>query len=235
MTPQVQPANQRATHPGRILESLALLSTPVLFEIEQTKIRFRSRITLEDGKVIVAKPNGLNGSLTAESSLRLRLPDRPGDEVRLKVVVPHADPGTGTPVFICEAPEGPIKNKRSADRYSVLHDDRLQLKLKGQIFQLADVSLNGLRIALSSSQTQHGLPIGHNLGGAKLMFGAEVWVRLEELIPRNRQGRLIGCELKIVKDDVSTQNMIALVDALKHTPIAVTSAAESPGRYHQKA
>jgi hypothetical protein len=224
MTLEAQPATGLAVRPEATLESIAQQSKPVQFEIEKTQIRFRSRITLKDGQVIVVRPPGLNGMLTAKSSVRVRLPDRPGEEVRLKVVVPHADVGTGSEVFICAAPDAPIKNRRAADRYSVAHDDRLQLELKGEIFNLTDFSVRGLRIALSPSQIRLDLPIGHNLGSATLKFGADVWIRLEQLIPRYRQWNLIGFEFKIAKDEVSAQNTIALIDALKNTPISVTSS-----------
>ena len=81
---------------------------------------------------------------------------------------------------------------------------------------------------LPASQTRQDLPIGHNLGAGNLMFGAEVWVRLGELIPRNRQERTVGCEFKRIMDQVSQQNLMALVDSLQHTPISVMAGTHSP-------
>ena len=225
------PAHSNARHalqPQSVLESLASQDKPVLFEIEFTRIRFRSRITLQDGQVVVAKPVGLDRVLTAESYVRVRLPGGHGEEYRLKVVVPQAAAADGSAVFICSAPAAPVKSKRASDRYSVAHDARLRLEWRGHAFPLADLSLTGLRIVLPAAQMRQDLPIGHNLGAGNLMFGAEVWVRLGQLIPRNRQERTVGCEFKAVMDAVSQQNLMALVDSLQHTPISVMAGTHSP-------
>lgn len=222
-----QPKPGHAAHPESVLESIALLGKPVWFELEFTQIRFRSRLTLQDGQVVVAEPIGLKGVLTPESHVRVRLPDRQDEEIRLKIVVPHADSGDGSAAFICSAPDGPVKSMRTGDRYSVKHDDRLRLEWRRHVFPLVDLSLSGLRIVLPASQTHQDLPIGHNLGAANLMFDAEVWVRLGQVIPRNRQERTIGCEFKMVMDPVSQQNLIALVESLKHTPISVIARVPS--------
>ncbi|MFI5400373.1 MAG: hypothetical protein ACHQZQ_04905 [SAR324 cluster bacterium] len=225
-----QPNTGHAAQPESVLESVAGLGKPVIVEIEFTQIRFRSKIALRDGQVIVAKPSGLKGVLTAESYIRMRVPDGHGEEIRLRIVAPDADAGDGSSAFICRPAEGPVISKRAADRYSVAHDERLRLDLKGRVFPLVDVSLKGLRISLPAAQTYLDLPIGHNLGPGNLMFGAEVWVRIGQLIPRNRQERTIGCEFKALMDDMSLNNLMALVDSLKQTPVAVIAAVPGRGR-----
>lgn len=225
-----QPNTGHTAQPESVLESVARLGKPVIFEIEFTLIRFRSRIALQEGQVVVAKPIGLKGVLTAESHVRMRVPDRQGEEIRLRIVAPDADSADGSPAFICRAAEGPVVSRRAADRYSVAHDERLRLELKGRVFPLVDVSLTGLRFSLPAAQTHHDLPIGHNLGPGNLMFGAEVWVRIGQLIPRNRQERTLGCEFKALMDDMSLHNLMALVDSLKQTPLAVIAAVPARGR-----
>jgi len=228
--PMAQSHGAHAAQPEVVLEAIARLDKPVWFEVEFTQIRFRSRFALQERQVIVAKPMALKGLLAAESYVRMRVPDREGEEIRLMIVAPDADFGDGSPAFICRAPEGPVKSRRTGDRYSVTHDERLRLELKGQAFPLLDVSLTGLRILLPPAQTHHDLPIGHNLGPGNLMFGAEVWVRIGQLIPRNRHERTIGCEFKNLMDDLSRNNLMALVDSLKQTPLAITAGVPAPRR-----
>jgi hypothetical protein len=214
----------------RLLEHLAEGRKLVMAEIEGTALRFRVRLALKDGRVIGTKPLGLKGVLNEGTTVRIRPLDEGDKEIRLTVLVPHADLGGGNAVFVCAAPVGLLSNLRHADRFSVAHNPSLLLEVRGQAFRLADLSSTGCRIALTASQAPQMLPVGNVVPNANLMLGPSIWVRVTQFLPRVHQGRAIGCEFKPGKDEMSMQNLRALIDSLKQLPLAAAMAADGPRR-----
>jgi|SRR5579863_3392899 len=212
--------------PAQALVRAAYDGARVQVQIENSLIRFDSHLSVKsNGQVMVGKPAGLNGHLTAGSVVRVRLPGREKHDARLAVSISHLNLPNGKVAFVCRAPDELIQCRRRAERFNALRYNNLRLQMAGDRYRLADLSSAGLKVLLAGTQGSFLFPLGHELHSCSLVLGPEVHVRLETVVPRNYQHGMVGCEYTINPDSKSARTHGALLDTIsksESTRIAAT-------------
>jgi hypothetical protein len=196
-----------------MLEHLSLSKAPIRVEIENSLERFTSHLALSKGAVVITRPSAPTLELTAGSHVRARLPGKERRELRLQVVVSRMKLGEAT-AFVCKPTRRQVPSRRADDRYNVRRYKNLRLGLDGERFRIVDISVSGCKLILASTQSRQLLPLGEDLRSADLTVGSRVTMHLELLIPRSRNGRLVGCEFEISRDGVSDKTLERLITSL---------------------
>lgn len=200
--------------PGEILAELARRNLPADVEIEHSRLRFKSKFLLKNGSVVSAKPRGLEGLLSAGRHIRVRLAGDAGTQVRVQVSVPHFNLANGTPTFICKPPDGLLRSRRRVERFNSSRYQNLRLEIGVNRFRLIDISPRGCKVLLGLSQDDGAFALGKELRSARLILGEWV-VNLVKVIPRNFDGRTIGCEFQVQNGDMSNLRLINILGSIE--------------------
>jgi hypothetical protein len=209
----------------RALLGVAQAKAQVRVHIENTLIRFKTQFFLQNnGAVVLGKPAGVDGILSAGSYVRMRLSGADKTELRLRVILPHLNLENGKTAFVCGPSEHFMRCRRKSDRYEVLKYRNIHLIADEEPYRIADFSTHGLGVLLSSTQSADKLPGGRVLKEARLQLGGEAQVNFEWMIPRNRHDRIIGCEFKVASQPRSERYFHHLLDSLTRVDLQRANA-----------
>jgi hypothetical protein len=190
--------------PIRALLNVATKKSLVRVHIENTQVRFTSKINIRhNGSVIVSKPLGLNGHLVTGSHVRLRVPDGEKLDLRLEVLNSHLNLSDGRTAFVCRAPEELTRCRRQAERFDTMRYTNLRLLMDGELFRLVDLSATGFKVYLVGTQGPYLFPLGRELRACRIVLGEDAAVNLLRVIPRNYYPGMVGCAYQINSDSAS--------------------------------
>ena len=198
------------------LKRLDKLKTPLLMEIEQSQIHFRSVLAVKQGVIAVAKPMGLGSHLKKDSVVRFSVPDEPGHDIRLQVASPHFNLTSGNAIFICNFPTSFSEGtKRRATRFNTSRFNNLLLSvptLKYR-FRIVDLSMNGLKV-YAQGNLDELFPLGHPISPANIQI-SKYSVELGMIIPRVHKGNTVGCEMTVPEGSTTRKYIAHLIDSLQ--------------------
>jgi len=209
-----------------ILRLLSVSRHTLRVEVENSLERFRSRLVLGDGTVLIARPPQPAFDLTPGSHIRVLLPGADRRELRLEVLDSRLNMGQETMAFVCKPSRRQIPSRRIHDRYSVRRYRNLllwvkgrtyrdvRLRIEGERFRVVDVSVTGCRVILPSARSQQLLPVGQVVRGAELTVGTRMTIYLNRVVAHSLNGQMIGCEFEINRDGLSEQYMKRLIASL---------------------
>jgi hypothetical protein len=197
------------------LRALDRRKTPVLMEIEQTQVHFRSVLAVKKGVVVVAKPMGMSG-LKKDGFVRFSLPEEPGKDVRMQVMSPNFNLSSGNAVFICKLPTAFAEGtKRSATRFNTSRFNNLHLILpeRSEQYRIIDLSINGVKVYFQG-HVQEVFPIGRTVRPVRIhisKFSAD----LDGVIPRVHKGASVGLEMLIRNGSQARKYIDHLIKSLQ--------------------
>ncbi len=196
-------SNQEEKEVVKTLQMLERQRTPVRIEVETTRIRFNTIISIKRGMVVIAKPSGLQQELKTGGGVRMKIPEADAREVRLEIITPNFNLTNGASVFLCKMPTQFAGGaRRSSERYDTSRFNNLKLGLSDvdQQFKLVDISLGGCRIKTGSGVAKRLFPIGKEILTASIVLGANVSVTLNTIVPRMHSESGVGLEFKVSQD-----------------------------------
>ena len=206
-----------------VQSSLSMLErnkVPVRMEIENSTIRFKTKISIRSATVVVAKPLSLSSGLSKGGTVRFKVPDSDGKEIRMEVVTPHFNLSNGNPVFLCKIPkEFAPSNKRGSMRYNTSKFTNVVLELSdyAEKFRIIDLSDSGCKIYVPSKESRAMFPVGKPLEGVRISLGTKVSVNLDGLTPRNHRGQAVGCQIEVAEHGPSRKYLVHLIDSLERS------------------
>lgn len=207
--------------PKEVLASLSMLDrnkVPIRMEIENSTIHFNTRLSIRSATVVVAKPLNLAGSLTKGGTVRFKVPDSTGKEIRMEVLTPHFNLTSGNPVFLCKVPIAfAEENLRGAMRYNTSKFTNVIMTMPNaqDKFRIVDLSEGGCKIYVPSKEAREKFLIGHAINGPQISLGTKVSVTLKALIPRNHRGQAVGCQLEVANEGSSRKYLLHLISSLE--------------------
>lgn len=204
----------------KTLQMLERQRTPVRVEIEKTRIRFNTIISIRRGMVVIAKPGGLHKELKTGGSVRLKIPEADAREVRLEIITPHFNLTNGASVFLCKMPTQFAGGaRRASERYDTSRFNNLKLGLDKaeQQFKLVDISLGGCRIQVTSGVAEQLFPIGKDIAPATIRLGNNVSVALGSLVPRVHSQSAVGMQYQVSSEGNHMKYMQHLLLSLAKT------------------
>lgn len=210
-----------AKEPKAVLASLNMLDRnkiPIRMEIENSTINFNTRLSIRSATVVVAKPTHLSGELAKGGTVRFKIPDSEGKEIRMEVLTPHFNLTSGNPVFLCKVPTAfAAGNLRGALRYNTSKFTNVVLTMPPNQaqFRIIDLSEGGCKIYVPGQLARETFPIGSPIAAARITLGTKVTVVLDTLTPRNHRGQAVGCQLTVAKEGTSRKYLVHLITSLE--------------------
>lgn len=204
-----------------VMSSLNMLDRnkiPVRMEIENSTVNFPTRLSIRSATVVVAKPTNLSGALTKGGTVRFKIPDSEGKEIRMEVLTPHFNLTSGNPVFLCKVPtefaEGDL---RGAMRYNTSKFTNVILTMPPNQaqFRIIDLSEGGCKIYVPGQAARETFPIGSPIAAVRITLGTKVTVVLDALTPRNHRGQAVGCSLTVSNEGTSKKYLVHLITSLE--------------------
>ena len=198
----------------KTLSKLAQAKEPLIVEVEKTKTRFRSIISLRKDLVVIAKPIFLK--LEKGSVVRFQPPGEKDKDIRLEVFQPHFNLTSGSAVFLCKIPSGFTSAQRGGLRFATAQYSSLFLRLgdSAKKYRIVDISETGILVNLNSTQEAKSFPRNRVLTGAQIKV-REYNINLDQLTPRAHRGYQIGCEMQVTQGDASLKHLNNLVKTLE--------------------
>ena len=199
-----------------VLRKLDKSKTPLLMEIEQAHIHFRSVLAVKQGVIVVAKPMGLGPYLKKDSVVRFSIPNQPGRDIRLQVASPHFNLTSGNAVFICKVPlaysEG---TKRKATRFNTSRFSNLLFTIpnRSDKYRIIDLSLNGFKI-FCQGKLNELFPIGRPISPAMLHI-SKYTTDVGVVVPRVHKGNTVGCEIQGPENSPARKYLAHLISSLQ--------------------
>lgn len=206
-----------------VLSSLNILDrhkVPIRLEIENTTIHFKTMISMKSGTVVIAKPLALREGLSKGGTVRFKIPDSEGKEIRMEIVTPHFNLTNGNPVFLCKVPSAFAEsNARGALRYNMSNYNNVKLLLDDHKdgFRIVDLSTSGCKIYIPSKEALDLFPIGEALENVKINIGNRVQVNLTTITPRNHRSMGVGCSMEVTKVGNSRKYLVHLINSMEKT------------------
>ena len=173
------------------------LKTPILMEIEQSHVHFRSVLAVKKGVVVVAKPDGLTSHLKKDNVVRFAVPGEEGRDLRLEVISPHFNLTSGNSVFLCKIPEQFAEGaKRKAVRFNTSRFKNLQMFLPSleTQFRIVDLSSHGCKIYVTNINVEAVFPLGVPISPARINI-SKFSTDLDAVIPRVHVSKAVGFEM----------------------------------------
>lgn len=204
------------------LNSLDKRRSPVLLEIENSAIRFNTRISVMSATVVVAKPPNLRNGLNRGGTVRLKLPEGEGREVRMEVITPHFNLTNGNPVFLCRIPTAYAHaNQRAAVRFNTSRFRNVTLALQGHTerYRIVDICSGGCKIHLTGKEDRERFVMGASLKGARIDLGDKVSVHLDAIVARNLHAQAVGCQFTVSEEGPSRAYLAHLLRALERAEL----------------
>jgi hypothetical protein len=185
----------------KALRAIEKSRVPLRVEIEKTRIRFNTVLSVHKGAVVVAKPAGLGGSLQVGSIVRFTLPDDSGRNVQLVVTTPNFNLTNGSSVFLCKLPKRFASGAmRMAVRFDTTRFNNLVLTIADKStadLRILDLSSGGCKFQCPGTPTLKLFPVGKTIKGGRIQLGDRVNVELEYIVSRAHMGAAVGCEFKV--------------------------------------
>jgi len=197
-------------------------------EIENTAIRFLTRIAVKSKTVIVAKPPGLREGLKKQATVRFRLPESGGREVRMEVTAPHFNLSSGQPVFLCKTPTAYVEHAlRTSLRFSTARFKSIQLRLSAppESYRVMDLSMAGCQVHLNDQKAREVFQVGVPIAGVAIQLADKASVDLERLVPRSLRTRSVGCEFSVQAEGNSRSILQRLLESFEHSELAAASGS----------
>jgi len=208
-----------------ILAALNLLDkhrVPVRMEIENTSIHFNTRISVKSATVIVAKPLNLKEGLAKGGTVRFKIPDSEGREMRMEVLTPHFNLTNGNPVFLCKIPTSfAASNQRGAMRFNTSRFTNVTLAFDNhpEKYRVVDLSTAGCKVFLASKEAKERFSVGVPMHGARIELGQKASVHLKVVVPRNLRGQAVGCQFEVSDEGASKKYLQHLMQSLEKSEL----------------
>lgn len=191
---------------------------PIRLEVEGANLRFYTRLSLRNDMVVVVKPPGLRQGVDKGTRVRFQVPGGSGLELRMEVTAPHFNLSSGAAVFLCRIPDGFVEGpRRKAARFDTTRfsNIRLTLPVHPQPFRVVNVSEGGVKIHLGSQEAARLLHVDKPIPGGTLQLGERMRVDLASVVPRNRSGITLGCEMRVAPEGPSMKVLHHLLASLE--------------------
>ena len=204
-----------------ILAALNVLDkhrVPVRMEVENSSIHFNTRISVKSATVIVAKPMNLKEGLAKGGTVRFKVPDADGRELRMEVLTPHFNLTNGNPVFLCKIPTTFAQsNMRGALRFNTSRFTNVTLAFAdhAERYRVVDLSLGGCKVFLTNKEAKERFKVGLPMHGARIELGNKASVQLQAVIPRNHRGQAVGCQFELTDEGPSKKYLTHLLQSLE--------------------
>lgn len=195
---------------------------PVRMEIENTSIHFNTRISVKSATIIVAKPLNLKEGLAKGGTVRFKVPDTEGRELRMEVLTPHFNLTNGNPVFLCKIPTGYAQsNQRGSMRFNTSRFTNVTLVFDNhpEKYRVVDLSTGGCKVFLSSKESKERFTVGVPLHGGRIDLGQQASVHLKAVIPRNVRGQAVGCQFEVSSEGTSRKYLEHLIQSLERAEL----------------
>jgi len=212
---------------ANVLRSLDRRKSPLLMEIEQSHVHFRSVLAIKKGVIVVAKPTGIGANLKKDAFVRFSVPESPGRDIRMQILSPHFNLTSGNAVFICKMPTVFVEGtKRNATRFNTSRFNNLHVTFpeKNIQFRIIDLSVNGVKLFVQGKAEQT-FAIGYTITPVRInisKFSAD----LDGLIPRVQKGASIGCEILVTSNSPARKYIDHLIKALQKQEEETLKASE---------
>jgi PilZ domain len=204
-----------------IISSLNLLDknrVPVRMEVENTSIHFNTRLSVKSATVIVAKPLNLKEGLNKGGTVRFKMPDSEGKELRMEVLTPHFNLTNGNPVFLCKIPTSFAQsNMRGSLRFNTSRFTNVALVFADhpEKYRIVDLSTGGCKVFLHSKEAKERFRVGVTLSDARIDLGEKASVHLKAVVPRNHRGQAVGCQFEVSEEGASKKYLQHLLTSLE--------------------
>jgi len=205
----------------QVLAALTLLDkhrVPVRMEVENTSIHFNTRLSVRSATVIVAKPMNLREGLAKGGTVRFKVPDSEGKEMRMEVLTPHFNLTNGNPVFLCKIPASFAQsNQRGAVRFNTSRFTNVTLMFDdhGEKYRVVDLSAGGCKVFITSKEGKERFKVGVPLHGGRIDLGQKASVHLKSIVPRSFRGQAVGCQFDISDEGTSKKYLEHLIQSLE--------------------
>lgn len=186
-------------NPERMLQRFAKDKRPVIVEIENLGIHFRTVLVVKGSKVVMARPKKLTHRIPDDAWLRVYHSDLPDSGFRMPVVSPHFRLTNGNSAIVAAMPTEMVGgSQREMTRFDTSHLGGIWLAFGEQqrSYAVLDVSRGGCRVQIGTGHPLEELPPDSVLRGGALVLGRPR-VMLESVAPRVHLGTTVGCAFTI--------------------------------------
>jgi hypothetical protein len=204
-----------------IVSALSVLDkhrVPVRMEVENSSIHFNTRISVKSATVIVAKPLNLKEGLAKGGTVRFKIPDSEGRELRMEVITPHFNLTNGNPVFLCRIPTNfAASNMRGALRFNTSRFTNVSLAFGDhpERYRVVDLSMGGCKVFITSKEAKERFTVGVPMQGGRIDLGNKASVHLKSVTARNVRGQAVGCQFEISEEGSSKKYLSHLLQSLE--------------------
>ncbi|MCH7478706.1 MAG: hypothetical protein IIA14_11490 [SAR324 cluster bacterium] len=203
-----------------MLSNLTQKTPWVQVEVENTNIRFISRLSLGSGGVLMTKPKPLDKKfLQTEGWIRISPIPATSEELRLQITAPNF--GSAAPYqFLCKIPGAVTAiSKRNEVRWDTNHFKNFLLAVSAHSFpyRIMDLSRSGIMIRLREGTKTQLFPIEKPVIRPLILVGGKkkTQVPLETAIPRFHSLLGVGMEITIPQDGKSGEILEAILKVLE--------------------
>lgn len=201
------------------LNQLHKRRSPIRVEVENTLLRFDTKLRVHKSSVVVAKPFRMAHNLEAGDHIRFRLPSAKNRELRLKIRTSHFVLSNGTPVFVCDKPTQFIEGsgRRESYRFNTKKYNNLFLHIPELTwkFNILDISKTGCKIYAKNKDFDLDFPQGTRFNNASILLGDHVRLPLDLLAPRMHKFPELGLKFEINPNEHDRKVFTNLMDHLE--------------------
>lgn len=200
------------------LDRLILSQQALHVEVEGANVRFQSVISRKGDMILVAKPNDMARPLAMGSILRVQVPNSP-KELRLEVIQAHLNLKNGQGAIVCKVPSQVASNNREGGRIDTSGYNNIHLVLPnvGEKFSVVDMSPQGFRVRVSSSNRLSLFPLGNKIPHAAIQ-AQKYTFNLDLLVPRSHRGLTVGFEAHgDMTNGLSLPKLVEFIERMQHT------------------
>lgn len=222
----IKRAGREKIPPQVILAELNRGKDLIKVEVESTGARFRSRVLLRSGAVVLTYPQHLEKVMKVGRWVRLRPSDQDAHELRLEISsARYGGSGEmavelGQMSLLCKIPGAVTEeSKRQHDRLSTTQFKDLRLEMAGHpmAYRILDLSQGGLRILLPEEEEQPLFQNGKTLArNATIHLGAKARVVLVRVVCRYCEKTWAGLEMEVDPEGTSQKMLDIFLNRLIH-------------------
>ena len=211
---------------ARVNELISKLSedkTVLRVELENTPVRFRSRLQLRSGAAVLRYPQELQSHIPKEARVRIQVPGETQEHLCMKISSSRYG-GSGSMAtelgqmkLLCQIPGATVeKPKRAAERFSTSRFTDVVFRLSSGVaeYSVVDMSKSGAKVLTASEEDFKHFPIGENLRKAVIRLGKKASVSVLDTIPRVHYPEAVGIEIVIDPNGLSRKTLDYFLDRL---------------------
>ena len=204
----------------KMLISLTEKTPWVRVEVENSNIRFLSRLSLRSGGVLMTKPKALDKKyLETEGWIRISAGPETSEELRVQITSPNFG-SEASYQFLCKFPGAvSVVSKRKEVRWDTSPFKNLLFAVSAHSFpyRIMDLSRSGIMIRLREGTKTQLFPIEKPVIRPLILVGGKkkTQVPLETAIPRFHSQIGVGMETALPQDGKSGEILEAILKVLE--------------------